>query len=72
MIISVKVPGEEKLIMFLQPERGDIGPLFEDYLLRGQIWVHTYFPIDWFKYGEVEELSIEHESTVHPHICGTK
>jgi|SRR5215469_4211534 len=49
-----------------RPGIGDVGPLFEDYLLRGQIWVHTYFPIDWLKYDEVDskERSIEHASAV--------
>jgi hypothetical protein len=51
---------------FLQPEPGDVGPLPEDYLLRGQIWTQALFPDDWWKDGEIdpEEKSIEHASTV--------
>lgn len=46
MSISIKVlGGEGKQIMFLQVKRGDIGPRFEDYLLRVNL-VHMYFPID--------------------------
>ena len=55
-----------KTTSFLQPERGDIGPLPEDYLLRGQVWAQNYFPSDWFQDDEIdaEERSIEHASTV--------
>ena len=55
-----------KTTSFLEPERGDVGPLPEDYLLRGQIWAEAYFPKDWFQDDEIdaEEKSIEHASTV--------
>ena len=55
-----------KTTSFLQPERGDVGPLPEDYLLRGQVWTQTYFPRNWFQDDEIdaEERSIEHASTV--------
>src|SRR5947208_17136894 len=37
---------------FLQPESGDVGPLSEDYLLRGQVWTQNYFPSNWFQDDE--------------------
>lgn len=51
---------------FLQPEPGDVGPLPEDYLLRGQVWTQILFPEDWWRDGEIdpEEKQIEHASTV--------
>jgi len=54
-----------KTTNFLQPEKGDFGPLPDDYLLRGQIWTQTFFPSDWFQDDEIdaEERSIEHAST---------
>src|SRR5215469_11406905 len=55
-----------KTTSFLQPERGDVGPLPEDYLLRGQVWTQSFFPNEWFQDDEIdaEERSIEHASTV--------
>lgn len=38
---------------FLQPEARDVGPLPEDYLLRGQIWTQSIFPTDWWGDGEI-------------------
>ena len=51
---------------FLRPEKGDIGPLPDDYFVNGQVWTQSFYPQDWFKSDEVddEERSIEYASTM--------
>jgi hypothetical protein len=46
-------------------ERGDELPLPEDYLVRGLIWAHDYFPQKWFeREHDEEERYLELASTV--------
>ncbi|KAI8930576.1 hypothetical protein NX059_012186 [Plenodomus lindquistii] len=46
-------------------ERVDELPLPEDYLVRGLIWAHDYFPDKWFERQQDEEARyMEFESTV--------
>jgi hypothetical protein len=46
-------------------ERSDELPLPEDYLVRGLIWAHNYFPKKWFeREHDEEERYLELASTV--------
>jgi hypothetical protein len=51
---------------FIRPEKGDLIPLPEDHLIRGQVWSQEYFPPNFFKNSgsDDEEKNIEHASTV--------
>ncbi|KAI9691549.1 MAG: hypothetical protein M1822_007620 [Bathelium mastoideum] len=49
---------------FWKMETGDHRPLPEDFLIRGQIWCHGFFPDKWFDDGgDVEERMLERAST---------
>ena len=50
-------------------ERKDELPLPEDYLVRGLIWSHNYFPVKWFeREHDEEERYLELASTVRNRI----
>lgn len=51
-------------------ERREELPLPEDYLVRGLIWAHDYFPTKWFErgYDEEEERYLELASTARSRI----
>jgi hypothetical protein len=46
---------------FTKPKEGDWRPLPEDFLIRGQLWSESYFPLTWFSETSVddEERSLE-------------
>ncbi|KKY18250.1 putative telomerase-binding protein est1a [Diplodia seriata] len=50
---------------FLHEGEEDFRPLPEDYLIRGQLWAHSYYPATWFN-GVVdeEERMLELASTI--------
>lgn len=50
---------------FLHEGEEDFRPLPEDYLIRGQLWAHSYYPATWFS-GVVdeEERMLELASTI--------
>ena len=56
-MITSKILGHN----FPQPLQSIGRPLFEDFLLRGQLWSELYFPSAWFTDAQVddEERSLE-------------
>ncbi|EKG09582.1 hypothetical protein MPH_13369 [Macrophomina phaseolina MS6] len=59
--ITSKIESSE----FLQGENDDLRPLPEDYIIRGQLWAYSYYPVSWFnRVLDEEERILELASTV--------
>ncbi|KAK8231765.1 hypothetical protein HDK77DRAFT_70883 [Phyllosticta capitalensis] len=56
---------EVESAVFLREVHEDRRPLPEDYLIRGQLWAHAYYPDGWFDGSrDEEERALELASTV--------
>ena len=56
-----------EIASFIRPEKGDVGPIVEDHMVRGQSWAQWFFPADWFETEDdvdEEETLIERASTM--------